>query len=148
DAAYGLPRQQPPHAGAGAQVRRRTQLRFRIGGRRGRSGTTNTAINVAGIRRRWSRLRHRRARCAIAPAEAGIAVPQPKFVVAGFGQAMDEPENKANAALTDWLELLRILRILTDRELQSWLSCTPRKFAFWGRPPSRITTPICCDWIG
>ena len=34
--AHGLPRRQPAHAAAGAQVRRRTDLRFRQRGRRGR----------------------------------------------------------------------------------------------------------------
>ena len=36
DPAHGLPRQQPPDAGTGAQIRRRAELRFRRRGRRGR----------------------------------------------------------------------------------------------------------------
>ena len=38
DPAHGLPRQQPPDAGTGAQIRRRTELRFRRRRRRGCGG--------------------------------------------------------------------------------------------------------------
>ena len=66
DAAHGLPRQQPPHAGTGAQIRGRTELRFRRRGRRGRGAAADAAVGAARIRRRWPRLCHRGARRAVA----------------------------------------------------------------------------------
>ena len=50
--AHGLPRRQPAHAAAGAQIRRRTELRFRQRGRRGRGAASDAAVGAARIRGR------------------------------------------------------------------------------------------------
>ena len=69
DAAHGLPGQQPPDAGIGAEIRRRTELRFRRRGRRGGGGAADAAVGAAGTGGRQLRLCHRGARCPVQIAE-------------------------------------------------------------------------------
>ena len=62
--AYGVPRREPPHAAARAQIRRRTVVRFRKRGRRGRIVAADAVVADARNDVRRPRLRHRDARSA------------------------------------------------------------------------------------
>ena len=119
--AHGLPLRQPPDAAARPQVRRRTELRFRRGGRRGRGPAPDAAVDGPrdGVGRTW--FRNRYPGCAI-PAAAGNLTLTSRY---RFGASL---ARSYRIGRRTWSREGFDIRVLATAA-------------------SRITTPICCGSI-